>query len=494
MLAAVVAEKNFESASNSIKKANGADLIELRLDYIEDFEVVKLKRLLKNCKNPVIVTNRKKGEGGFFKGGEKERIQILKKSIDSGADYIDIELSSGINSVKELIKNKKKSKIIVSYHDFYGDSADIIGKYNEIKKLKPDLIKIVTKAGSVTGNFKIFDLIKKADKENRKIIAFCMGSYGEFGRILSIILGSRIIYASLSKGKESASGQFTLDELNSYRIKKLDKNTKIAGLIGNPVEHSWSHIMHNAAFDRMDVNAVYLKFRVDKLKEFIDYFRKLNCIGFGVTIPHKINVIRYIDGIDKKAKEIGAVNTIVAKKGKLTGYNTDCYGAIQSLKQRTKLKNRNVVVLGAGGSSRAITYGLLEENANVTVLNRTLKNAKLIANDFDCGYGSLYDLKNINYDILVNTTPVGMHPDLDKSPVPLNLVRKGTVVFDIVFNPYKTKILKYAEKKGCVVVPGIEMLVNGNVLQFKLWTGKNAPEQFMRKKIMEYLKNVSHQN
>ena len=495
MIAAVITAKTPEGMIDDIKKIRNFDLIELRLDYLKSLDISGFKKILKACKKPVIITLRKKSEGGYFCGDENERIAILEKAIDFGANYIDIDYSSNKNSIKNLIKKNKNTKIIVSCHNFEETPKSIKNIYNNIKKLNPDLIKIVANANSVVDNFKIFDLIKIADKEKKKIIAFCMGSYGQFSRILSTILGSQIMYASISKEKVSASYQLTIDEAYSiYRINKLNKDTKIAGLIGNPVEHSWSHIMHNAAFDKLKINAVYSKFRVDKLKEFIDYFKRLNIIGFSVTIPHKIEIIKCLDEIDKKAKAIGAVNTIIAKNKKLIGYNTDCDGAILALKAKTELKDKNAVVLGAGGSSRALVYGLLEEGANVTILNRTMEKAKSVAENFKCSYGSLNDLRNIDYDILINATSVGMCPDVNNSPIPSGLIRKNTVVFDIVFNPYKTKLLKDAEKRGCKIIPGFEMLVNGNILQFKLWTGKDAPEQLMRDKVLEHIKNAGNQD
>ncbi|MBI2101553.1 shikimate dehydrogenase [Candidatus Woesearchaeota archaeon] len=487
MLAAVITELK------DIPKAKDADLIELRLDYIKGLNNTKLKSLIENCKKPVIVTNRKKGEGGLFNGSEAKRIEILKNAIKFGAGYADIEYSSGKESIRNLIQNKRKTKIIVSYHNFKETPANIKKIYGNIKKLNPDLIKIATNARSVTDNFRVFGLIGKANKEKRKIIAFCMGGYGKFSRILSIILGSQVTYASTGKGKESAGGQLTMNEMvEHYRIKKINKNTKIVGLIGNPVEHSWSHIMHNAAFDRLDINAVYLKFQADKLKEFIEHMKNLDIIGFSVTIPHKVEVMRYLDEIDKQAKGISAVNTIVVKNGRLIGYNTDCPGAIKSLKRITELKGKNAVVLGAGGAARAIIYGLMENKSNVKILNRTAEKAKLLADYFKCDYGSLDDIKKTDYDILINTTPAGMHPHIGGSPVPPDCIKNGAVVFDMVFNPYKTKLLVEAEKRNCRIIAGFEMLIHGALLQFKLWTGKEAPERLMRLKVMEFLKNAGH--
>ena len=493
MLAAVIAERDEKDALNVIKKIKYADLIELRLDYVKNLDDKKLRDLIKNCKKPVIATCRKKGEGGFFDGSEGRRIEILESAIKFGADYVDIEYSSGKNRIKEIVKNKNKAKIIVSYHNFKKTPNNLKNRYNNIKKLNPDLIKIVTYANSVTDNFKIFDLIKTANKEKQKIIAFCMGSYGQFSRVLSVILGSQVLYASIEEGKESAEGQLTINELvDYYRIKKINKNPKILGIIGNPVEHSWSPIIHNSAFDKLNINAVYLKFQVNKLKEFIEYMKHLNIIGFSVTIPHKVEVMKHIDGLDEQAKDIGAVNTIVVRNDKLIGYNSDCPGAVRALKQKIELKGKNAVVLGAGGAARAMVYGLIQNKSNVTILNRTVEKAKLLADYFKCDYGPLEDIKNIEYDILINTTSVGMHPDVDELPVSKELIKNNKIVFDMVFNPFKTKLLAEAEKRNCIIITGFEMLIYGALLQFRLWTGKTAPEHLMRQKVVEYLKNAGH--
>ena len=496
MLATVIAAENEKGAISALKKAEGSDLVELRLDYIKNLDLESgflsdFISIAKSRKKPVIVTNRKKDDGGFFSGSESDRILALKKAICLGADYVDIENSADSGSIKGLIGNKKTTKVILSYHNFNETPDNLKEIYSDMKKLKPDFIKIAANANSAEDNFKIFDLIRDANREKIKITAFCMGSYGQFSRILGIILGSCIDYASAENGKGLAAGQLSTEEMNSeYNAMSINKNTKIAGIIGNPVEHSWSHVIYNAAFGKMNINAIYLKFKVDRLGEFIGYFKRLNILGFSVTIPHKVEVMKYLDGIDEKAKAIGAVNTIVSKNKKLIGYNTDCGGAILALKSKTQLKGKNAVILGAGGSARAIAYGLMENCANVTLLNRTLEKAKSIAGDFGCGFGALSDLSKKDYDILINSTSVGMHPNVNASPIPARMIKKGAVVFDIVFNPLKTKLLKEAERKGCITIPGLEMLLHGNALQFKLWINKEAPFNLMRERALGYAKNI----
>ncbi len=511
MLAAVITSTSFRRALEDIKIAEteDADLVELRLDYIKNLNIVE--KIIKKCKTPIILTDRQKN---FNEPGFLDFFKELKNSgIRHNIKYLDFEypiLGEDIKKITDIIelkRSKNKINVIISYHNFEETPDNITEIYNNIKKLNPDLIKIVTNAASVTDNFKIFDLIKASNKEGRKLIAFCMGPYGQFSRVLSITMGSQITYSSIAPDKESAPSQMTLNEMNDiYRIKTLNKHTSIFGLIGDPIEHSWSHIIHNAAFDSLNMNSVYLKFRVDKLKEFITYFRKLNIAGFSVTIPHKVEVIKYLDWIDDKSRAIGAVNTIVVKekekdkdkepKRKLIGYNTDCDGAIKAIKSKTEIKGTNVVVLGAGGTARALTYGLMKEGANITILNRTVNKAKSIAVDFGCDFGTLSKSKDIDYDILVNTTPIGMFPYISDTPIKSGKIKKNTFVFDAIYNPYKTRLIIDAEKRGCTTIPGFEMLINGAVLQFKLWSNKDCPEELIRKKLEEILgyKDVTNKN
>ena len=322
-----------------------------------------------------------------------------------------------------------------------------------------------------------------------------MGPYGEFSRVLSVILGSEITYASISKGKESASGQITLDEmLNVYRVKKLNKDTKIYGLIGNPVEHSLSPRIFNSLFDTPNDNAVYIKFMVDRLEEFLDYFRSMNIGGFSVTMPHKIGIMGYLKNeVNEKARHIGAVNTVVVNNGELIGYNTDCDGAIEALSGKTDLRGKRVVVIGAGGASRAVVCGLAESKSIVTILNRTTEKAKDIAADFGCGYGQLSDLGSIDYDILINVTSVGMGRP-EESPVPANLIKEGAIVFDMVYKPLMTRLLREAESKGCTIIDGLEMLINGDLRQFKLWTGRDADGRSVKEMVLSHLENAGYQN
>ena len=343
--------------------------------------------------------------------------------------------------------------------------------FRKIKKTGCDIVKIVSFANSIEDNFKIFELLKKTGKN---VIAFCMGEAGEISRLMCLKYGSFLTFASTAKGKESAPGQLTIDEMkNVYHADKINKNTKFVGIIGNPVEHSKSPLLHNKAFEKLNLNFVYVKLRVADLGKFMKNFRKY-FYGAGVTIPYKVEIIKYLDTIENTAKNIGAVNTIVNNGGTLCGYNTDYKGAIDALKKKTDLQEKKAVILGAGGAARAISYGLKKEGADIIILNRTLKKAALLANEVKGRFGGLEKIKDVKYDIIINTTSVGMWPNTKVSPIDRKYL-KDKLVFDIVYNPVKTKLIRDAEKQKCIVVNGMDMFFNQAKLQFELWTTKIFP-------------------
>ena len=262
--------------------------------------------------------------------------------------------------------------------------------------------------------------------------------------------------------------------------------TKLYAIIGNPIEHSLSPLIHNAAFEHLRLNCVFLAFKVERLQEAIMGIRALGLKGVSVTVPHKVEVMDYLDEIEEVAGKIGAVNTIVNQEGRLLGYNTDWSGAIKALEEKVELKDKKAIVLGAGGAARAIAFGLKEKGANLTILNRTVIKAEKLASEIDCQSGGLELIESSNPDILVNTTSLGMHPKEDGMPVKKEFLN-DMLVFDIVYNPLKTRLIKEAEHNGCATIMGLEMFINQAALQFKLWTGKKAPLELMRKIVVEKL-------
>ena len=268
----------------------------------------------------------------------------------------------------------------------------------------------------------------------------------------------------------------------------IDAHTSLYGLIGNPVAHSLSPLMHNQAFAAAGCNAVYLAFCVSDPAAAIKSIKALNVKGLSVTLPHKVAVMAYLDDIDQTAAGIGAVNTIVHHDGKLIGYNTDCQGAINALQAQTTIEGKTVAIIGAGGAARAIGLGLATVAKRLTILNRSRKSGERLAAGLQAEFLPLDECQPKRYEILINTTPVGMYPDTAATPIAKQALSKDMVVMDIVYNPLHTRLLKNAAAIGCRTITGLDMFVFQGALQFELWTGKSAPVEVMRQTVLEALK------
>ena len=452
------------------------DIIELRIDYIKD---VDLKRLLEKRTKPVIVTNRPVRERGKFDGSEEERIALLKLAIQLQADYVDIEHDS-IQNIRRDTVHRVPTKIIVSYHNFRETPKDLTDIYKRLSQSSADIVKIVTHANNITDNVRIYQLLQQSQMP---MISFCMGELGIISRILYKRFGSYLTFASLRTGKESAPGQISIHELlNTYQARRQDKRSAIYGLIGNPVSHSISPIIHNTLFKELNINGIYVPFKVDNIGDFIREFRGLDVKGYSVTIPHKESVINHLDEIDPMAKKIGAVNTIVNKDGQLVGFNTDCEAAIKVLEGvdlvsakslgETYLKEKKVTIIGAGGVARAIAFGLKERQAQITIINRNYERAQSLATDVGCLVRKFDETQAFDTDILINATPVGMFPKINETPIDKNKLKPNMIVFDTIYNPIETKLLKEAKAQGCKTINGLSMFVHQAAAQFKLWTGQ----------------------
>jgi 3-dehydroquinate dehydratase/shikimate dehydrogenase len=361
--------------------------------------------------------------------------------------------------------------VIISYHNFKQTPKNLEAIYKKIKSHKPDIIKIVTHANSINDNIKILNLIKKAKKQNKKIIALCMGGKGEISRILSPLIGAQLTFASLNKERESAPGQLTAEALiKTYNICKL-KSPKIYGLVGNPVSHSKGIIVHNKNFGKLKQNKIYVNFLVSNIKEFIKNYREI-ISGLSITIPHKKTIMPYLNKIEPTAKKIGAVNTVIKKNNKLIGYNTDYVGAIKAIKEKTAIKNKNVLIIGAGGVSKAIAYGVKKERGQIIITNRTVSKATALAKQISCKSININQIKNLKgIDILINATSIGMKSK--KAPITKQILKKITVsssvVFDSVYTPPITQLLKDAKSLKLKTISGEKMFTYQAQEQFKLF-------------------------
>jgi shikimate dehydrogenase len=267
----------------------------------------------------------------------------------------------------------------------------------------------------------------------------------------------------------------------------LNSDTILFAVLGDPVSHSLGPAMHNSAFDETGYNGAYLAFRVKDIGKAVIGIKALGIKGASITIPHKLSVMDFLDELDDTAKKIGAVNTLVNRNGVLTGYNSDGIGAVKALFEKTVIKDKNVVVIGAGGAARAIGFSVLSEGGRVTVINRTRANGEKLAEALGADFKPMSELNKIDCHILINTTPVGMLPDVDVMPVRKQDLINTMVVMDIVYNPLKTRFLRAAEAIGCRIIDGVSMFVYQGAFQFELWTGMKAPVEVMKKAVLSAL-------
>jgi shikimate dehydrogenase len=256
----------------------------------------------------------------------------------------------------------------------------------------------------------------------------------------------------------------------------IDGRTDVYGIIGNPIRHSLSPMIHNGAFKRLGWNAVYLVFEIKNVEEALKGIRGLGVKGVSVTHPFKTDIMPFLDKIEGRAKKIGAVNTIVNRRGRLIGYNTDCEGALEALEEKMTLKGKRILLLGAGGAGRAIGFGLKERDSQLIVANRSRDRGEALSRELKCRFlpmSSLVRMKTgeLEVDVMINATSVGMYPRDGETPIPKGLLREEMVVMDIVYEPLATRLLREAKEKGCLTINGLEMLVRQGVTQFEIWTG-----------------------
>lgn len=263
----------------------------------------------------------------------------------------------------------------------------------------------------------------------------------------------------------------------------------IYAVFGDPVGHSLSPVMHNSALAQAGLDGCYLACRVKDIAAAVSGIRGLGMRGASITVPHKIKVMEYLDQVDSAAAAIGAVNTVVNRQGILHGYNSDCAGAIQALREKTDINGKDVAVVGAGGGARAVGFGIRQAGGRLTIINRSRQNGAKLAGDLNCKFKPLSEIKQLPYDIIINATSVGMTPDDGSVPLNTDFLASETIVMDLVYNPLKTRLLAEAEQIGCSTVDGVAMFVNQGAVQFELWTGAKAPVDVMRKVVLDELTN-----
>ncbi len=460
----------------------GVELVELRLDYIR--RPVNMRRLLADRPCKVVATCRRPKDSGKWMRSESDRMTLLRTAIADGVDYIDIE-----SDVADQIPRYGSTQRIISYHNFEETPANVEDIHQQLKRLDPDIIKIATKANNPIDNIRTLRLCQ--DK-TVPTVAFCMGEMGMPSRILCGKFGSPMTYATFHEDRQLAPGQLSYQKMiNDYHYEEINANTKVLGVIADPVAHSLSPQIHNANLRELKLNMIYLPFRVPKehLDEFIKICPELDVRGLSVTIPHKEQILKCINALDDNVAGIRAANTVVFKDINAYGHNTDCEAAIRSLRRvvnpelpkEDRLKDCKIMVLGAGGVARAIAFGLQRAGAKVFICARDYRKGETLAFDLGCESIDWPTRQNFQSAVIINCTPVGMHPNMDETPFEKEWLDKRTIVFDTIYNPEQTLLIKQAREAGCETITGVDMFVRQATQQFKLFTGKSANKSLMRK-------------
>ncbi len=515
-LAVPIAAKSLDKAKRQIKtaRAAGAEMLELRTDYLENLGVDLVKNLIAEAKTatrrpmPIIVTCRDARQGGAIGYPDQLRIDILTAALKAGVEFIDFEYENFLSAenqekIQRALSQVSKGRLILSAHNFEAKFPNIIKLHRHIQTLYPAAIpKLVYTANHINDCFEAFDLLHRTSGER---IVFCMGEAGLISRIVAKKLNSFVTFASIDEKSVTAPGQLTIEHLKKlYRFDSVNAETELFGVIAEPVGHSLSPAIHNCCFAEKNMNKLYLPLLVKGGQREFTFFlnsiivRKwLNFRGLSVTIPHKQNALNFVREnqgfVEPLAGKIGAVNTIViGPDGNLHAYNTDYAAALDAIisKLRTtkaKLASLNVAVIGAGGVARAIVAGLSDAGAKITIYNRTVEKGKKLAAEFGCDFTSLDDLPNLKAKLLINCTSIGMHPNTDATPLPKKCIKKDMAIFDTVYNPPQTLLLKQAKEKKAKTIDGLSMFINQACSQFRLFTGKNADTKLMRKTISNKL-------
>ena len=457
--------------------------IELRLDWLRRED--EIPRFLAGLRRErpravLMATCRRRVAGGRFRGNLAAQAAILRLAAECGCAWIDVELeTTEALSPASLRKLLGPAPRLVSWHDFQATPTDLGAVLRRLERSGGDRIKIAAQCDSIGDSLRMLALARG----RRNVVAVPMGEFSAPARVLALREGSALTYAAVEE--KTAPGQLTLEEMkNLYRADTLNRGTRVYGVIGDPISHSLSPLMHNVGFQARRINAVYLPFLVRDLRDFLAAIGPLGIAGFSVTLPHKERILRHLDDADPLALRIGAVNTVVVRGGgKLYGYNTDYVGVLRSLEQRVALRGSRVLLYGAGGAARAMAYALARGGAVVCVCARRRQRARALARAVGGEAIERTRLRREFFDAIVNATPVGMYPHADQSPLEPGELN-CRLVMDLIYRPGKTRLLELAERRGIERVSGVEMFLTQGTAQWEIWTGVRAPVAAMRRAVL----------
>jgi 3-dehydroquinate dehydratase / shikimate dehydrogenase len=471
------------------REANGGEsLLEFRLDYLpapeQGLAVIK-KFLASRPDCAILATCRRHQNHGKFNGSIEDQLRILHSAVDAGARAVDVEIESAENAADRLDSLRNNARLILSYHNYEGTpSPDAV--LRRMLRVPADAYKIVTTARKPSDNYRVLGLAKSNPRV--PLIVLAMGETGFPTRVLSPAWGALFTYAAPNTSEGTAVGQVCARLMRHlYRVEKFSRAAKIYGVIADPVRQSISPAVHNRAFQSMRMDAVYIPFLVQpaQLKDFFALADGLPLAGFSVTIPHKQKILRYLDIVDPIARRIGAVNTVWKKAGKWRGANTDAPAVTVPLARRLRLAKSSILLIGNGGAARGAAYALADSGAKLSIVGRNPDRVRALAKN--CAAEPLLkeQLDKRKFDAVVHATPLGMFPRPEgcffNGKIPADLV------FEMVYNPVETTLVKHAADQGLTVINGLEMFIEQAVRQFEIWTGATAPRAVMEKAAKEVL-------
>lgn len=460
---------------------DGNTFLEFRLDYLSDpsgaAELIRTFRK-RYPDSHILATCRHKQNKGRFSGLIEQQIAHLQNAAHAGAAALDLEIESAERAKSALAALRESAPLLISYHNFENTPAlDPI--LHRLHRIPADAYKMATTARKPSDNLRVLQFAREHSRTH--LVAFCMSEIGILTRVLGLGAGCLYTYAAPCEGECTAPGQIVAKDMRAlYRCEKLNRQSRVYGVIADPVAHSKSPLIHNRAFHARRVDAVYLPFLIapSHLSDWMTLATALPIAGFSVTLPHKQRIIRYLDIVEGPAKRVGAVNTVWRRGGKWRGANTDIEGILKPLSRRLRLAHASILIAGYGGGARAAAIALQDAGANLTITGRNMKSAQKLARAVNAQAATLKESQTREYDALVHATPVGMYPKADEclfhDAIPAD------VVLDMVYTPHETLLLKRAKQQGCTVIHGSEMLLEQAACQFEIWTGESAPRSVMQ--------------
>ncbi len=452
-----------------------SDLCELRIDLLEQMNLQDIIAFSQQAQLPLILTCRRERDGGAYRRTDRTRTGQLNRLLREGTwAYVDLEEDFRRGELEQIAR-ERNIRIIRSFHDMQRVPADLFSRIERIAA-KGEIPKAAVTALNIRDALTLFSAEQQLAHIEKKII-LAMGDYGVPTRILYRRTGSLLTYAS-PPGTSAAPGHLDIESMKHiYRSDQVNSQTNIYGIIGNPVLHTASPRIHNPAFHKVGINAIYVPFLVDDVRTFFTFADRLSVKGFSVTVPHKQQVLPYLGRITREVKQIGSCNTVVWEREYWKGINTDYYGFLRpilNLLDGERIKR--AAVIGAGGAARAVVWALRNHQCSVVILNRTPQRAEELARQTGSSWAALDDTASISQvDLIVQTTSVGMAPDTDADPLPGYTFRGDEVVYELIYTPEMTAFMKRAKLSGCSLVPGKQMLLGQGIMQFETFTGLNYP-------------------